>query len=83
MTPPILYGSRESGHTYKVKLALTLLAIASRVPRGRPSRAAERTAKRFPARSPYGEVPVLVDGDLSLAQSNAILMHLDSEDRQP
>jgi glutathione S-transferase len=79
MTPPILYGSRESGHTYKVKLALTLLAIAHeyrevdlRVPQS------ERRSD-FRHVSPYGEVPVFVDGDLSLAQSNAILIHLARE----
>src|SRR6187455_1342844 len=73
---PILYGSQESGHAYKVKLALSLLGVAHeyrdvdlRVP------FAERRSD-FRHVSPYGEVPVWVDGALRLAQSNAILLHL-------
>lgn len=73
---PILYGSRESGHAYKAKLALSLLGIPHeyrdvdlRVP------FAERRGD-FRHVSPYGEVPVWVDGSLRLAQSNAILIHL-------
>jgi glutathione S-transferase len=76
MALPILYGSRESGHAYKVKLALSFLDIAHeyrdvdlRVP------FSERRSD-FRRVSPYGEVPVFVDGDFVLAQSNAILIHL-------
>jgi len=76
MALPVLYGSRESGHAYKAKLALTLLGIAHeyrdvdlRVP------LAERR-RDFRSVSPYGEVPVLVDAGAVLAQSNAILIHL-------
>jgi glutathione S-transferase len=73
----VLYGNRESGHSYKVRLLLTLAGISHEyvhidleVPRsGRP--AAFRAASRF------GEVPVLVRDDGSaLVQSNAILLHL-------
>ncbi len=73
---PILYGNRESGHSYKVKLALHLLGVEHEyrevdldVP------LAERPAE-FRAASRFGEVPVFVDGDSALAQSNAILLHL-------
>lgn len=73
---PILYGSRESGHAYKVKLALSVLGIAHeyravdlRQPHG-------QRRQDFRDASPYGEVPVLVDGDVVLAQSNAILIHV-------
>jgi glutathione S-transferase len=76
MALPILYGSRESGHAYKAKLALQLLGLAHeyrdvdlRVPLG------DRRSD-FREVSPFGEVPVLVDGSLRLAQSNAILLHL-------
>ena len=79
MKLPILYGSRESGHAYKVKLALSLLDVAHeyrdvdlRVP------FAERRSD-FRHVSPYGEVPVWIDGSLRLAQSNAILIHLARE----
>jgi glutathione S-transferase len=76
MNLPILYGSRESGHAYKVKLALSLLDVAHeyrdvdlRVP------LSERRSD-FRQVSPFGEVPVLIDHGFSLAQSNAILIYL-------
>lgn len=72
----LLYGSPDSGHSYKVRLMLLLTAtphcyqrIALNVPR------AERPAAFFAA-SRYGEVPVLVDGGVAWCQSNAILLHL-------
>ena len=62
MALPILYGSRESGHAYKVKLALSLLDVAHeyrdvdlRVP------LSERRGD-FRLVSPFGEVPVFVHG---------------------
>lgn len=73
---PILYGNRESGHSYKVRQTLVLLGVAHEYhyvdllpPR------AERRAD-FVAVSPYGEVPIFIDEDGVLAQSNAILLHL-------
>src|SRR5262245_14064517 len=76
MAAAVLYGNRESGHCYKVKLALVLLGLPHEyrevdlsLPRGeRP--AGFREASRF------GEVPVLVQDGAALAQSNAILSHL-------
>src|SRR3546814_10417887 len=75
----ILYGNKESGHSYKVALALALLgvehayrAVDLTVPR--PDRPAE-----FQAVSRFGEVPLLVlvaEGRTPLAQSNAILLHM-------
>jgi glutathione S-transferase len=73
---PILYGGRESGHVYKVKFALSVLEMAHeyrevdlRTPR-------HQRRHDFVEVSPYGEVPVFVDGHVVLAQSNAILIHL-------
>ena len=76
MALPILYGNRESGHSYKVRQALVLLDVAHeyRYVDLLPPRA-ERRAD-FVAVSPYGEVPVFIDEDGVLAQSNAILLHL-------
>lgn len=73
----ILYGNKQSGHSYKVALALALLglpheyrAVDLMVPR--PERPAG-----FRAVSRFGEVPVLVvEGRPPLVQSNAILLHL-------
>ncbi|MDP1965659.1 MAG: glutathione S-transferase family protein [Reyranella sp.] len=73
---PILYGNRESGHSYKVRQTLVLLGMTHeyRYVDLLPPRA-ERRAD-FVAVSPYGEVPVFIDEGGVLAQSNAILLHL-------
>ncbi|HET7607180.1 MAG TPA: glutathione S-transferase family protein [Gammaproteobacteria bacterium] len=76
---PILYGSRESGHAYKVKLALSLLGIAHEYREVDLSVPFAERRSDFRHASPYGEVPVWVDGSLRLAQSNAILIHLARE----
>jgi glutathione S-transferase len=72
----VLYGNRESGHSYKVKLALTLLGLEHEY---RPIDLTIERNKRppeFREVSRYGEVPVLVTNGEPLVQSNAILMHL-------
>ena len=73
---PILYGNRESGHSYKVRQTLVLLSVAHeyRYVDLLPPRAERRPD--FVAVSPYGEVPIFIDEDGVLAQSNAILLHL-------
>ena len=76
MTASILYGNRESGHCYKVKLALVfaeLLHEYREVDLDVPF--AERH-EDFRAASRFGEVPVFVDGNMVLAQSNAILLYI-------
>lgn len=74
-----LYGNRESGHSYKVRLFLALADLPHRYHRVdlRLPRA-ERPAD-FRAVSPFGEVPVLIHDGRPLAQSNAILLHLARE----
>lgn len=72
----VLYGNKESGHSYKVKLALTLLGLEHEY---RPIDLTIDRANRPPGFrevSRYGEVPVLVANGEALVQSNAILMHL-------
>ena len=71
---PILYVNRESGHSYKVALALTLMDVTFE------QRAVDLNLPRdlrpddFRRASMFGEVPVLVDEDgLAVCQSNAIL----------
>ncbi|MCG7393958.1 glutathione S-transferase family protein [Microvirga sp. ACRRW] len=72
----VLYGNRESGHSYKVRLALTLLELEHEY------RPIDLTIERnnrppdFREVSRFGEVPVLVTNGEALVQSNAILMHL-------
>lgn len=77
MPLPILYCNRESGHSYKVALALALMdvpfeqrAVDLNLPR-------EQRPEEFRRVSLFGEVPVLVDeAGLAVCQSNAILDHL-------
>jgi glutathione S-transferase len=76
MTQLKLFGSCESGHSYKVQLLLELAAVPHqyeevdlRLPR------ADRP-EPFRSLSPYGEVPLLLDAGKVYAQSNAILLHL-------
>jgi glutathione S-transferase len=76
MAAPILYGNLESGHSYKVRLALTLLGIDHEYRIVDLDQPHEQRRADFRAVSPYGEVPVLVDDGVPLAQSNAILLHL-------
>ena len=74
---PILYINRESGHSYKVALALRLMGIGYEqrpvdlnLPRAQRS-------EDFREASLFGEVPVFVDEDgLAVCQSNAILDHV-------
>jgi glutathione S-transferase len=72
----LLYGSTGSGHSFKVRSFLMLAEIPHRyewIDLGKPR--SER-ATDFVAASKFGEVPVLIDGDYSLCQSNAILIYL-------
>lgn len=81
MTPddiaqPTLYGSTDSGHSYKVRLFLLLAGVPHTyrwIDLGQPR--AQRDPG-FVQASAFGEVPVWVDAEGPLAQSNAILMHL-------
>lgn len=71
---PILYCHHESGHSYKVALALSLIGVAfEQRPVDLNLPRAQRDAD-FVAASLFGEVPVLVfDDGLAVSQSNAIL----------
>jgi len=71
-----LYGNRESGHSYKVRLMLALTQtqheyrpVDIQLPR-------DLRSPEFRQVSKYGEVPVLVDRGQAYVQSDAILLHL-------
>ncbi len=75
MSKPTLYGIWLSGPTYKAGLALSLL--------GQPFaykhvdlRAGAHKQPEYLAINRFGQVPALVDGDLTLCQSGAILLYL-------
>ncbi len=72
----LLYGAVDSGHSYKVRLLLLLTRTPHRYQRiALDVSRADRPAA-FVAASRYGEVPVLVEGDVAWCQSDAILLHL-------
>jgi glutathione S-transferase len=69
----ILHGAELSGHTHRVELLLRMLGLPYRF----ESAAAEvRRTPEFRRLNPLGQIPVLQDGDLTLADSNAILVYL-------
>lgn len=68
-----LYGVALSGHCHRVKLFLHLLDIQyEQIEAG----ADVRATADFRKLNPLGQIPVLVDGDVVLSDSNAILIYL-------
>ena len=73
--PIRLYHHPLSGHVHRVELFLGLLDLrferhAIDLLRG------QHKTPEFLARNPFGQLPVIEDGELSLADSNAILVYL-------
>jgi glutathione S-transferase len=74
--PIKLYSASISGHSHRVRLFLALLGLpfetvevdlAARAPR----------SPEFLRRNAFGQVPVIEDGEVTLADSNAILLYLN------
>lgn len=73
--PIRLYRHPLSGHSHRVELFLSLLELPRElvdVDLSRPRDA------EFLAKNPFGQVPVIEDGEVTLADSNAILIYLAS-----
>lgn len=68
-----LHGTPLSGHTHRVELLLRALGLTFEVV---PAPAEVRRSEAFRKLNPLGQIPVLQDGDLILADSNAILVYL-------
>lgn len=68
-----LYGTALSGHTHRVELFLHLLQLPYR---RIDAPVAVRRTDEFRQLNPLGQIPVLQDGDLTLTDSNAILVYL-------
>ncbi len=68
-----LHGSELSGHTHRVEMLLRALDLPYRFISTPPE---IRRSDTFLALNPLGQVPVLQDGDVVLADSNAILIYL-------
>lgn len=70
-----LYYFPLSGHSHRARLLLSLLGIEHELIQvDLPG--AEHKSPEFLKLNPFGQVPVLVDGDLAIADSNAILVYL-------
>ncbi|HYD65400.1 glutathione S-transferase N-terminal domain-containing protein [Azospirillum sp.] len=64
-----------SGHAHRVELMLSLLRLPCE-PVDVDLRAGAHKRPEFLAKNPFGQVPVIEDGDVTLADSNAILVYL-------
>jgi len=73
--PLVLYGLPLSGHCHRVALFLSLLRLPFRYEELDLAAGAHRQPD-FLALNPFGQIPVLKDGDTVLADSNAILVYL-------
>lgn len=71
-----LYRLDLSGHCHRVELFLSLLQLPCEVV-DVDLRAGEHKQPAFLARNPFGQVPVIEDGEVTLSDSNAILVYLE------
>jgi len=69
-----LYHHPLSGHSHRARLILSLLGIEHELV-DVDLAAAEHKSAAFLALNRFGQVPVLVDGDLAIPDSNAILVY--------
>jgi glutathione S-transferase len=70
-----LYYHPLSGHSHRARLFLSLLGIEHQ-PIQVDLAAAEHKSAEFLKLNRFGQVPVLVDGDTTIADSNAILVYI-------
>lgn len=70
-----LYGHELSGNSYKVKLLLSLLGLEFEWIKI-DLLAGEHKSPEFLTINPFGQVPVLIDGETILADAQAILVYL-------
>jgi glutathione S-transferase len=69
----VLHGTELSGHTHRVELLLRMLGLSYRFV---VAPAAVRKTEEFHKLNPLHQIPVLEDGGLIFADSNAILVYL-------
>lgn len=73
--PIKLYGFPLSGHSHRVEMFLSLLGLPVEVITVDLAAGAQKQPE-FLKMNPFGQVPVIQDGDVTLADSNAILVYL-------
>jgi glutathione S-transferase len=69
----VLHGTELSGHCHRVELLLRMLGLPYRYV---AAPAEVRSTAQFRRLNPLRQIPVLQDGELTLADSNAILVYL-------
>ncbi|MGU7784754.1 glutathione S-transferase family protein [Burkholderia sp. PU8-34] len=74
-SPIRVYSYLLSGHAHRVRLFLSMLGVPFETVEV-DLRAGEQRRPAFLALNPFGQVPVIDDGGLVLADSNAILVYL-------
>ncbi len=70
-----LYGHELSGNSYKVRLFLSLLNLEHEWIQV-DLMTGEHKSSAYLAKNPFGQVPTLIDGDVTLADAQAILVYL-------
>lgn len=73
-----LHGIPLSGHTHRARLFLSLLDLPHEFVTVDLAKG-EHKQQPFLSLNPFGEIPVLQDGEVTLADSNAILVYLASK----
>lgn len=73
--PIRLYTTLLSGHGHRVKLFLTMLDLPFEVVE-LDMKAGDNRKPAYLALNPFGQVPTIQDGDITLFDSNAILVYL-------
>ncbi len=73
--PIALYRAAVSGHSHRVELFLSLLGLPFELIEVNLAGKEQKTPD-FLKMNPFGQVPVIRDGDVTLADSNAILVYL-------
>jgi glutathione S-transferase len=71
-----LFGNRDSGHAYKVRLMLSLSSLACDYTEIDLDLPRDQRPQPFRSLAKYGEVPLLLHNGRPYVQSNAILLHL-------
>jgi glutathione S-transferase len=74
--PIKVYSSSVSGHSHRARLFLSLLGLPFEVIEV-DLRAGAQRMPEFLRRNSFGQVPVIEDGDVTVADSNAILVYLN------
>lgn len=72
-TEIVLHGTALSGHAHRVELLLRALGLPYRFEQ---APAEIRQGAAFRKLNPLGQIPVLQDGEITLADSNAIMVYL-------